>query len=48
VPDWTDESRSDPGVTFAELFAWLVGMLLFAVGLRAYLTRRRGRRPGKR
>ncbi len=48
MPDWTDGSQHDPGITFVELFAWLAGALLFAVGLRAYLTRHRGRRPGKR
>ena len=47
APDWTNENRSDPGVTLAQLFPWLAGTLLFAVGLRAFLTRRRGRRPGR-
>lgn len=28
-PDWTDHNASDPGITFAELFAWLAEMDLF-------------------
>jgi predicted phage baseplate assembly protein len=28
-PDWTDHNVSDPGITFAELFAWLAEMDLF-------------------
>jgi hypothetical protein len=43
VPDWTDGNRSDPGVTFVELFAWLASALVFTLGLYAYLKRRDGR-----
>jgi predicted phage baseplate assembly protein len=28
-PDWTDHNASDPGITFAEMFAWLAEMDLF-------------------
>jgi predicted phage baseplate assembly protein len=28
-PDWTDHNASDPGMTFAEMFAWLAEMDLF-------------------
>jgi predicted phage baseplate assembly protein len=28
-PDWTDHNASDPGIMFAELFAWLAEMDLF-------------------
>ena len=29
APEWTDHNVSDPGITFAELFAWLAEMDLF-------------------
>lgn len=31
APEWTDHNLSDPGVTFAELFAWLAEMQVFQV-----------------
>jgi predicted phage baseplate assembly protein len=30
APEWTDHNASDPGITFAELFAWLAEMEIFA------------------
>ena len=29
TPLWTDVNDSDPGITLAQLFAWLADMLLF-------------------
>ena len=29
APEWTDHNYSDPGITFAELFAWLAEMQIF-------------------
>jgi predicted phage baseplate assembly protein len=31
APEWTDHNASDPGVTFAELFAWVAEMRVFQV-----------------
>jgi len=31
APEWTDHNLSDPGITFAELFAWLAEMQVFQV-----------------
>jgi Baseplate J-like protein len=31
APEWTDHNYSDPGITFAELFAWLAEMQVFQV-----------------
>ena len=31
APEWTDHNASDPGVTFAELFAWVAEMRIFQV-----------------
>jgi predicted phage baseplate assembly protein len=28
-PEWTDHNLSDPGITFIELFAWMVDILLY-------------------
>ncbi len=28
-PEWTDHNLSDPGITFIELFAWIVDILLY-------------------
>jgi LPXTG-motif cell wall-anchored protein len=43
MPDWTDQNQHDPGVTALELLAWLAAGLLSALGLYAYLRRRRDR-----
>ena len=39
MPAWTDGNEHDPGVSLLQLFAWLVGALMFTFGLYAYLTR---------
>jgi hypothetical protein len=44
VPDWTDDNSHDPGPAILELIGWLAGVLLFALGLSAYLRRREQRR----
>src|SRR4030043_23427 len=30
-PEWTDHNLSDPGITFIELFAWMIDTLLYRV-----------------
>ena len=30
-PEWTDHNLSDPGITFIELFAWMMDILLYRV-----------------
>src|SRR4030042_5270437 len=30
-PEWTDHNLSDPGITFIELFAWMMDTLLYRV-----------------
>lgn len=32
VPGWTDKSASDPGITLAELFAWIADGLIYRLG----------------
>src|SRR5688572_32858076 len=32
TPEWTDLNDSDPGITLAQLFAWLSDMLLYRMG----------------
>jgi hypothetical protein len=44
VPDWTEDNSHDPGLAVLELFAWLAGALLFALGLHLYVRRREQRR----
>ncbi len=31
APEWTDHDDSDPGNALVELFAWLVGMVLYSL-----------------
>ncbi len=32
TPEWTDHNDSDPGITLAQLFAWLTEMMLYRMG----------------
>ncbi|HEY7303655.1 MAG TPA: putative baseplate assembly protein [Bryobacteraceae bacterium] len=32
-PEWTDFNDSDPGITLAQLFAWMTDLLLYRIGL---------------
>jgi hypothetical protein len=41
MPDWTDHSVHDPGVTLLELLVYALAGGLFALGLYAYLRRSR-------
>ncbi len=43
-PGWTDEKRSDPGITLVQLFAFLAFAIAFAVTWR--LVRESSRRSG--
>ena len=33
TPEWTDFNESDPGMTVAQLFAWMTDLLLYRMNL---------------
>lgn len=41
APEWTDHNAHDPGITFIELFAWLIEMQLYRLNRLSRSTRKK-------